>query len=112
MNLKHKTKEGVTMLIAEMEDVHLIATINIFCNNINTFREVLDNPKELKKSEKVLYGSDTMSEGEAGGKLLSLTDKLTSYVFEAAIRGLDISSMLQIAYGRKVAVDVSPKLNF
>lgn len=112
MNLKHKTKEGITMLIAEMGDEHLLSTINIFCNNINTFREVLDNPKELKKSEKILYGSDTMSEGEAGSKLLSLTDKLTSYVFEAAVRGLNISNMLQIAYGRKTAVDVSPKIDF
>ena len=112
MNLKHKTKEGVTMLIVEMGDEHLLSTIAIFCNNINTFRELLDNPKEMKKSERVLYGSEAMSEGEAGNKLLSLTDKLTSYVFEAAIRGLNISDMLQRAYGRKTVVNVLPKLDF
>lgn len=112
MNLKHKTKEGVTMLIAEMGDEHLLSTIAIFCNNIGTFREILDNPKELKKSEKILYGSDNMSEGEAGSKLLSLTDKLTSYVFEAAIRGLNVSGMLQKAYGRKAEVNISPKIDF
>lgn len=112
MNLKHKTKEGVTILIAEMGDEHLLSTIAIFCNNINTFREILDNPKEMKKSEKVLYGSEAMSDGEAANRLLSLTDKLTSYVFEAAIRGLNISDMLQKAYGRKTVINVSPKLDF
>jgi len=110
MNLKHKTKEGITMLIAEMEDNHLLSTINLFCNNIATFINVLDNPKELKKSQQVLYGAEVMSEGEASNKLVSLTDKLLPYVFEASIRGLNVADMLQQAYGRKAYETITPKI--
>ena len=112
MQTKHKTSDGSTLFIFEMEDSHLVNTIKIFCGNISTFREILDNPKEMKKSEKILYGDSLMSESEAANKLASLTDKLAAYVFEAAIRGLNISEMLQVAYGRKTSMIITNKIDF
>lgn len=112
MNLKHKTKEGTTILIVEMEDSHLLNTIELFARQIKQFIDILDNPKERKKSEEVLFGKEVMSESEASNKLTSLTDKLVSYVFEAAIRGLDISKTLQAAYGRNTSMNINPKIEF
>ena len=112
MQTKHKTSDGSTLFIFEMEDSHLVNTIKIFCNQVSTFRDVLDNPKEMKKSEKILYGDSLMSESEATNKLASLTDKLAAYVFEAAIRGLNISEMLQVAYGRKTSMIITNKIDF
>lgn len=112
MKTTHVTKEGDKLLIVEMADDHLISTINLFCKQVKQYREALDNPKEFKKSEEYLYGKDKIGENEAGNRLVSLTDKLSVYVFEASIRGLDVAKMLQEAYGRKELKEINPKIDF
>jgi hypothetical protein len=102
----HTTKEGETLLIAQMEDSHLLATINLFCKNFEAARLVLKGNSQPFAGESVLnalnpeFSKDRVLDA-ARSAIRAYSSKLPDYICEAAIRGLDIAAPLQSAYGRK-----------
>lgn len=115
---KHTSNQGITVLVAEMEDDHLMNTINVFCSKIKAARIRLDSNIEISNSSKHLYDTDKIDERAIGKSFKTLTEKVSKYVFEASVRGLDVSKKLQDAYGRKgslaekISIDVSPNSHF
>lgn len=105
MKKTHVTKDGRKILIASMENDHLINTIKLYCNNIKSSLNFIDNYSNLKESEKLLYFSkrdiDEESIENAKSTIQANINNLSSYVFEACIRNLNISEYLQDAFNRK-----------
>lgn len=103
MKKYHTTREGNKMLIAQMEDNHLLSTIELHCREIRNKLEMIDRYHTLKESEKIMYGYD--QDNKEVKELVKQevhvrTDMLSAYVFEASLRKIDVSNILQDTYGR------------
>ena len=61
MKKYHETKNGEKMLIAQMDDTHLINTIKLYASKIEQSLAMIDKYSTLKESEKIKI------EGENGG---------------------------------------------
>ena len=104
MKTTHKTREGVEMLIADMTDEHLLNTIHAAAGGIKNLRLALEAPVSVSAFERVMYKRKTMSEEDIAEKLEWTMNHLGAYVFEAALRGLNITNTLQSAFGRSTSL--------
>lgn len=96
------------MLIAQMDDTHLINTIKFYASKIEQSLAMIDKYSTLKESEKILYGFEYNNKDlikEATQLIQSSTDGLTAYVFEASIRNLNVSQYLQKAFSRTTKIE-------
>ena len=108
MKKYHETKNGEKMLIAQMDDTHLINTIKLYASKIEQSLAMIDKYSTLKESEKILYGFEYNNKDlikEATQLIQSSTDGLTAYVFEASIRNLNVSQYLQKAFSRTAKIE-------
>ena len=102
----HTTQDGTNMLICCMSNDHLLNTIKSLTRRVQAAVELLTNPQlddPLIAVFQPSYSKATMQE-RAKETLEFLHERLQPYVVEAALRGLDITSMLQSAYGRSAGV--------
>lgn len=104
MNSIHITKDGEQMLVAEMADDHLLATISGHCRVIRELRDALDNGLSIKKSTMAIYapGADTEAHVQKmASELKFRTERLQPYVMEACLRELNgVAKLLHEAFGR------------
>ena len=104
----HTTKEGDSMLICSMEDSHLINTIKLILRHIKTASSVLCG----QQSENHLIAVFSPSYSAAAQKeraeesIRFYHRKIQPYIMEAALRGLDISALMQDAYKRSQMIPV------
>jgi hypothetical protein len=108
MKKYHETKNGEKMLIAKMDDTHLINTIKVYAAKIEQSLAMIDKYSTLKESEKILYGFEYNNKDltkEATQLIQSSTDGLAAYVFEASIRNLNVSQYLQKAFSRTSKIE-------
>ncbi|MDA0672653.1 MAG: hypothetical protein O3C67_02970 [Cyanobacteria bacterium] len=108
----HTTQNGDTLLICCMEDSHLINTIRSLCLKVQAAVEMLtsttpDDP--LISIFQPQYSKAAMQE-KAKDSLEFLHQRLQPYVMEATLRGLEVASMLQSAYGRTTRIAMPSKL--
>jgi hypothetical protein len=108
----HTTQNGDTLLICCMEDTHLINTIRSLCLKMQAAVEMLtsttlDDP--LISIFQPQYSKAAMQE-KARDSLEFLHQRLQPYVMEATLRGLEVASMLQSAYGRTTRIAMQSKL--
>lgn len=107
MKLKHTTKDGTVMFIAEMEDDHLKNTILMITNTLRAAKLALGGNVGLSKFNKAMFGiDDVTNEAKAKSLIQSCYDKVCPYVFEAALRGLDISKQLQDVFEREGRIEI------
>jgi len=97
---KHRTKEGVTIGIPEMEDSHLRNTIYLFIDRMKEVTAAMhqDNLKQYVITEGVEFDVE-----DAKRAFQSLKDKLKRYLYEATLRGMaddELAKKLQEAHGR------------
>lgn len=105
MYTSHTTRDGDTMMICQMTPSHLINTIRMYCNHMVQAREVLANAGSMDVMTKILANQDCEEiRRQAEQEIRRIDATLSSYVFEAALRGINVSTMLQAAYGRTNSV--------
>lgn len=109
--MKHTTKDGKTMLIAEMDNNHLSNTINLICSRISDIAQILDSGTPLKsmtKSQAVMLNIDEVykeiDEEHLEDILHSATEHLQPYVFEASLRDMNVTPILQRTFKRSEAL--------
>lgn len=96
------------MLIAEMENDHLLKTIDSYCRKLKVCREVLESPNTFQGDVMIAalspgYSAEACRE-RAQEMITSLHEGIQPYILEATIRGLNISEIVQEAYGRKEGI--------
>ena len=105
----HKDKEGNEMLISQMQDSHLLATIRLFSRRAAQILDRLNQGSHIKLQGALKY-SLHFDEDELKEKLeealLWNINRLVPYSFDAARRGLDISKELQAATGLVGVVEI------
>ena len=107
----HKTAEGHEILIAEMEDSHLLNTINLFCRRIGEAVRVINLEEDVKPDKVIAHLQPRYSAAnllaKARKELTDLDEKIAPYIVEAALRGLSVSALLQKAYQRDAQIGQS-----
>lgn len=107
--MKHKTRDGREILLAELEDLHLI---NIISNKLDTLEEaklILTDDAPRNKFDTALYG-EVMNEEYAYDFVADFDRAIGPYIAEASIRELDIRDLLdryRQLVGRKTRVTLS-----
>lgn len=98
----HKTSDGRTMFISEMEDSHLLNTINYILREIDSIKKayLLKQDPNLVFYKLLSTRSRCLSEEALGERLSYRIEALYPYVLEASLRGLNISSNLQETFKR------------
>lgn len=98
----HKTKNGDEMLIMEMGDEHLTNMIKMLARQGYMWRIRGENRSESDVSEwnKLVGGMGKYSVEYCADQYMKCWEMLTRYVCEAALRGLDISRVLQVMADR------------
>ena len=94
----HTTKDGIVMLIADMDDEHLSNTIGLFCRKIKAARLHIQKPKKTDFLSSLFVDEDDIDHEAI---IKKSTERLLWYIFEASIRGMIFSGMLQQAFGRE-----------
>lgn len=103
----HTTANGDKMLIAQMDDDHLKNTIGVYCTRIKSQIQMIDRLATLKESEKILYGfqqSDVNMTNKAAEEINSAASGMSAYIVEACIRDINVSKIVQDAYGRTSSI--------
>jgi hypothetical protein len=107
----HRTTEGREMLIAEMDDSHLLNTINLFCRRIGEAVRVINLEEDVKPDKIIAHLQPRYSAAnllaKAQQELTNLDEKIAPYIVEAALRGLTVSHLLQKAYQRDAQIGQS-----
>ena len=102
----HITADGTEMLIAQMDDTHLINMILKLCRRIKNLRLILESKVStdvLLSAIKTEFSLENAKQ-KAQWEIKKVDEKLKDYVVEAALRGLDITRELQVAYNRTEAI--------
>lgn len=96
----HKTAEGRKLLIAQMTDIHLTNTINLMCKNYNEYKKLLGMTVTLEMKLMGIKNDQDATEGRMSQILLTLP----FYIYEATLRGLDFTEILQSTIERKESI--------
>ena len=102
----HITSNGDSILICQMENSHLINTIKVIAKVIQASQEILQEqvkPDPLMEVLNPKYSLQSIKE-RAKQELKQCHDRIQPYVMEAALRGLDVTGILQAAYGRTTGI--------
>lgn len=110
----HKTAEGDTMLIAQMENDHLTNLIKRVCKRIKDARLMLDVDVKFDGSVLLSMLNPDFSQQrvveEVTRSIKRDDEYLKPYIMEACLRNLNISKFLQMAYGRETMIQTNFKM--
>lgn len=96
----HTTSTGDTIFISQMEDSHLINTINVIAKKVQKAREVIEGG--VKNTVDMIvswYDSERVVE-YSKNVIRNWYENIQSYVFEASLRWISVTSLLQLTFGR------------
>lgn len=116
MKLTHTTREWNTILISMMDDTHLLNTITMFLNSMHNDMVIIKSKTTNKEDDLDLllswYDIKDMKKNSKE-RIKKLNEKIMPYVFEAALRWINISTQLQSIFWRKWKKDsLAPLPNF
>lgn len=107
----HTTREGVTLLLSEMTDSHLLNTMNLFIRQLATARLVLQKSDTVEPNEylDILEGRSGLFSREIAISIVrKFEEKFAYYYFEAAVRALPLNDII----GRyRVLINRSSSIN-
>lgn len=102
MKNTHRTADGQTMFISQMETSHLENTIKMYLKNIKECTEMISNVNIQNNIDLLLAWVDNESVKEKAKNVLKQAySELWKYLIEAYIRGIDLSKEFQETFGRK-----------
>lgn len=103
----HRTKEGDVMLVAEMEDSHLLNTIRLMLRNLAEARRIAESGNVRSDYfATVLSGRDPKAaQRQAKEMMMGIHATVQPYIAEAALRGIEITALLRVTYGRDKALE-------
>lgn len=90
----HHTKEGKTMLIAQMSDSHLVNYINLVLTKVEEAQDAMHQDTDATEYQKRLYGIQSITEEDAADITREALHKLYPYLAEALIRP-DVAVIVQ-----------------
>ncbi|MEA5603208.1 hypothetical protein [Nostoc sp. UHCC 0252] len=98
----HISKDGVTVLVCQMDSKHLSNTIKAYCREIEKCRKVVNQPSVENQMIAIFNSNFSQSnlKEQAVKQLKIYHERLQPYLGEALLRGLNLSNELKIAYGR------------
>ena len=98
----HKTKNWQTMLIAQMDNDHLVNTINLIIKQIKDWQEILESWFSKSNLDAILswYTSPKLKE-KAEDVIKRNLKNLPYYIFEATIRWISYTNELQWLFARE-----------
>ena len=106
--LFHKTKDGVGITICMMEDSHLLNTINLHLRRMLDAQDILRGQVSTDMlTEIIFYQEKKNLEAESRSYLQRAVAILPRYVFEACVRGLittELVDRIRVAMGRNTMV--------
>jgi hypothetical protein len=102
----HTTREGKTMLIAQMADSHLVNQIRFLCGQVGRAKAAARGSAQFDAYRARLYGIEVVDAETAADLTGQIAARLLPYVFEAILRGLhdDIRPPLIEAFERDMAL--------
>ena len=101
MNKIHKTREGETMFVSEMDDNHLENYIVLSLKAIEKIKNGLRVEQSEDAFQSALCAGSSIYDKEKLTDLLGdLTENLYPYLAEIALRGIDMSELLQNVFER------------
>lgn len=89
MNFTHTTKEGVIMLLWQMEDSHLENTVMLFLRKAKLAKDLAEQPRTKNKFIKGLLGNDFINydEEDLGQVSNQALEAASKYILELYRRG-------------------------
>jgi hypothetical protein len=85
---KHRTKDGTTMLIAQMDDQHLINMINSMLRKVQEAQRASQNMDKATAFQRRLYNLPEVTEEEVADVTRAVIQGLYPYLAEAYLRDL------------------------
>lgn len=102
MKNTHRTADGETIFISQMETSHLENTIKMHLKNIKDCTDMISNVNITNNVDLLIAGVDNESVKERAKEMLKRSHtELWKYLIEAFIRWLDLSKEFQETFGRK-----------
>jgi len=90
--MRHTTRDGQVMLIAEMTDKHLKNTISLYIDSLGHAKNVI-NGKTDTFQNKLVGNRDSKVDAERF--VDGYNNLFPSYIFEAVLRGVDIEKYMK-----------------
>lgn len=105
----HRDAQGVEILIAAMDDTHLINTIRLRCRQI---KAALNSSATISDpTQAALYGIKAKSAEEAGEAARKVVTKTYPYLAEALLRGGEVAALcgyeIRCALSRETSMPLS-----
>lgn len=92
---RHTTRNGDRMLIPEMDDQHLINTINLILERALAVRRAYNAAESIARNSELdmaLIKIDKLSAEQAAARIQLMVENTYPYIAEATMRRLDLSS--------------------
>lgn len=108
----HTTRDGLTILIAEMDDTHLINTIKLFSKDLPALAEHAQGDNMVERD--VLYKRPGHIKPDDATRLWrNQIQRLYPYLAEAILRDSirdDVASIAKVAIGRSTGIEQTIRL--
>lgn len=104
----HETRDGQEMMICQMSDEHLLNTIRVYCTKIEQCVKVINGIQNIEGGKLIAvlnpkYSQENMIE-QATYTIKKLDKNIQPYIMEAALRGINVTELIQKAYQRKAKI--------
>lgn len=118
--MEHRTKDGIVIEIAAMDDDHLLNTIYMFCKKIIPLtKRISEEPQARDRRQRARYGTTTLSLNSYAEIMEEFEEAIAPYIMEAALRnimnidhrGNSAHELLCVAIGRKTRETALPSHN-
>lgn len=104
---QHTTRDGTTMLIAQMDDRHLLNTIKLFSKALPEFRNIAESNESVSMDDILYNVPEEMSPEDAIVLWRNTVRHLQPYLAEALLRDAirdDVAALMQERIQRSTAL--------
>lgn len=106
MNRIHRCNDGKTLFISQMDNSHLVNTLKLICKKVKALKQVAEGVSVSKNA--MIYGLDTdSSKRKALCRLVESVRFIEPYAAECALRGMDVTEILQSTFDRSEAEEIT-----